>query len=98
MPGVAGVFTAVDLPIVPLWEIVSIDESFAQPALAVDEVRYVGERVVALVADTLARALDAAEQVVADYEPLPPVVDPHASTVVCTEWPPTTTEPMPEGD
>src|SRR5215471_6484203 len=42
--------------------------------LAVDRVRYVGEAVVMVVAETLAIAKDAAELVTIDYEPLPPVV------------------------
>ena len=75
-PGVLAAFTAADLPMVPVWEIHIIPESLGQPPRAVDMVRYVGERVVALVADTLAHALDAAERVVVDYEPLDAIVDP----------------------
>jgi aerobic carbon-monoxide dehydrogenase large subunit len=41
--------------------------------LAVDKVRYVGEAVVLVVAETVAIAKDAAELVVIDYEPLPSV-------------------------
>ena len=41
--------------------------------LAVDKVRYVGEAVVLVVAETLAIAKDAAELVEIDYEPLPAV-------------------------
>jgi carbon-monoxide dehydrogenase large subunit len=41
--------------------------------LAVDKVRYVGEAVVLVVAETLAIARDAAERVAIDYEPLPAV-------------------------
>src|SRR5262245_61632596 len=44
-------------------------------ALAVDKVRYVGEAVVLVVAETLAIAKDAAELVDIDYEHLPPVID-----------------------
>jgi carbon-monoxide dehydrogenase large subunit len=44
-------------------------------ALAVDTVRFVGEPVAAVIAETTAQARDAAEQVVVDYEPLPAVVD-----------------------
>ena len=76
MPGVIAVFTANDLPMIPVWEIHIIADTLGQPPLAVDMVRYVGERVVAVVADTLAHALDAAEHVVIDYDPLPPVLDP----------------------
>lgn len=43
--------------------------------LPVDKVRYVGEAVVMVVADTKAQALDAAECVEIDYEPLDPVTD-----------------------
>jgi carbon-monoxide dehydrogenase large subunit len=45
-----------------------------QPLLAVDKVRFVGDRVAFVVAETLAAARDAAELVEVDYEPVPPVV------------------------
>src|SRR5262245_51972143 len=44
-------------------------------ALAVGKVRYVGEALVLVVAETLAIARDAAELVRIDYEPLPAVID-----------------------
>src|SRR6202140_897945 len=44
------------------------------PALVKDEVRWVGDYVAFVVAETLHRALDAAELVEVDYEPLPAVV------------------------
>jgi carbon-monoxide dehydrogenase large subunit len=44
-----------------------------RPALVVDRVRYVGDPVAMVVADTLAGAKDAAELVEIDYEPLPSV-------------------------
>ena len=44
-----------------------------QPALAVSRVRYTGEPVAMVVAETGAQALDAAEAVVVEYEPLPAV-------------------------
>ena len=47
-----AVFTASDLPTVPIHEIALIPESFAQPALADGEVRFAGEYVVAIVAET----------------------------------------------
>ncbi len=46
-----------------------------RPFLASDRVRFVGEAVVAVVAETQAAAVDAAELVLVDYEPLPVVVD-----------------------
>jgi carbon-monoxide dehydrogenase large subunit len=42
-------------------------------ALAVDTVRFVGQAVAAVVAQTLAQALDAAEHVAVEYQELPPV-------------------------
>src|SRR5581483_10767719 len=72
-PGVVAVLTAGDLPIVPLWEIALIPEQYAQPPLADGAVRYVGERVVAIVATSYAAAVDAAELVEVVYEPLAPV-------------------------
>jgi carbon-monoxide dehydrogenase large subunit len=44
-----------------------------RPALVVDRVRYVGDPVVMVIADTLAEAKDAAELVRIDYEPIPSV-------------------------
>ncbi len=76
MPGVLAVFTAADLPLVPIHEIAIIPEHFAQPPLAIDVVRYAGERVAAVVAGSLPEAADAAEAVVVEYAPLPAVVDP----------------------
>ncbi|MGL5114430.1 MAG: xanthine dehydrogenase family protein molybdopterin-binding subunit [Beijerinckiaceae bacterium] len=47
----------------------------AHPALALDKVRYVGDHVAVVIADTLAEARDAAEKVVVEYDVLAPVVD-----------------------
>jgi carbon-monoxide dehydrogenase large subunit len=44
-----------------------------QPLLPTDRVRYVGQQVVMVVAETIAAAKDAAERVVVDYETLKPV-------------------------
>jgi carbon-monoxide dehydrogenase large subunit len=44
-----------------------------RPALARERVRHVGDPVALVVAETLAQALDAAERVAVDYEPLPAV-------------------------
>ncbi len=45
-----------------------------RPLLAVGRVRFVGEPVAVVVADHLHQATDAAEQVVVEYDPLPPVI------------------------
>src|SRR5271155_2422374 len=44
-----------------------------RPALIGDRVRYVGDPVAMVIAETLAQAKDAAELVVVDYDPLPSV-------------------------
>ena len=44
------------------------------PALAKDTVRYVGDHVAVVIAETLAQAKDAAEQIAVDYEELPACV------------------------
>lgn len=77
-PGVVGVFTAADLNLVPLWEIHMIPEELGQPPLATGEVRYVGERVVAVLAHSLAQAIDAAELVDVTYASLPLAMVPGA--------------------
>jgi carbon-monoxide dehydrogenase large subunit len=46
-----------------------------QPHLAKDTVRYVGDPVAFVVADTVAQAKDAAELIEVDYDPLPAVTD-----------------------
>ena len=50
-----------------------------QPLLAADKVRYVGEAVALIVAETREAALDAAELVAVDYAPLPAVTTAAAS-------------------
>ena len=45
------------------------------PALAQGKVRYVGDHVAVVIAETLAQAKDAAETIVVDYDVLPAVVD-----------------------
>ncbi len=49
------------------------------PVLAVDKVRYVGEPVVAIVAESRAQAEDAADLVEIDYTILPPLTDPEVA-------------------
>ena len=71
MPGVSGVWTAGDLELPPMGVMESVGEGFARPVLARDVVRFVGESVAIVVAGTRAEALDAAEAVIVDYDPLP---------------------------
>jgi carbon-monoxide dehydrogenase large subunit len=74
-PGVVDVVTAADLDIgpVPLLN-AAYPAPMARPLLARDTVRFVGEPIVAIVAESLAAAQDAAELVEVDYDALPAVV------------------------
>jgi carbon-monoxide dehydrogenase large subunit len=71
------VFTAADLelPVYPAPPFIGIDERMFRPLLARDRVRFVGDIVAAVVADSRAAAVDAAELVIVDYDPLPAVTD-----------------------
>ncbi len=73
MPGVLGVFTAEDLALEPSPS--SFNPMVARTLLASDKVRYVGEPVVAIVAETPSQAVDAAETVFVDVDFLPTIVD-----------------------
>src|SRR6266478_8675696 len=83
MPGVLGAYTAADLeaagigPLPPRQVMNNRDGtpmlSPVRYALATDKVRYVGEAVAAVVAETAAQAKDAAEAMVVDIDPLPAV-------------------------
>jgi carbon-monoxide dehydrogenase large subunit len=75
MPGVVAVHTAADLGIDAHHAFAVLNPSCARPPLAVDRVRFVGEAVAVVVAETKAQAVDATEAVVVDYEPLDAVVD-----------------------
>jgi carbon-monoxide dehydrogenase large subunit len=70
-----------------------------QPLLAADAVRYAGEPVALVIAETRHQAMDAAERVAIDYTPLPSVVDAAAAAMpgapllteavpnnVCLDW------------
>ena len=73
MPGVVGVFTAADLGLEPAPS--PFNPTVARTILASDRVRYVGEPVVAVVAETREQATDAAQAVLIDYDVLEAVVD-----------------------
>jgi aerobic carbon-monoxide dehydrogenase large subunit len=85
MPGVLAVLTGDDLAkdkiggLICGWMIHNKDGSpmkaGGHPALAQGKVRYVGDHVACIVADTYAQAKDAAEKVAVDYGVLPAVVD-----------------------
>ncbi|OKO86463.1 carbon monoxide dehydrogenase [Bradyrhizobium sp. NAS80.1] len=89
MPGVVAVLTGqqiVDDKVGNLicgWAITSKDGSpmkmGAWPAMAPETVRFVGQAVAVVIADSKNLARDAAEAVVVDYEELPAVADVHAA-------------------
>src|SRR5262249_62091426 len=95
--GVVAVLTGSDMaadgvgPMRSLWAIRSQDgRPMAEPArwaLARERVRHVGEPVAAVLAASHAAALDAAELVAVDYEPLPAVTDARAALATAAPQP-----------
>ncbi len=75
-PGVVAVYTAADLGVAPFHGFMVLNPACARPPLAEGKVRFVGEAVAMVVAETKAAALDAAALVDVEYEPLEAVVDP----------------------
>lgn len=85
MPGVVAILTGADIEadkvggLICGWMIHSKDgtpmKAGAHPALAQGKVRYVGDHVAVVIAESLAEAKDAAEAIDVKYEKLAPVVD-----------------------
>jgi carbon-monoxide dehydrogenase large subunit len=85
MPGVVGILTGEDLAedkiggLICGWMIHSKDgtpmKAGPHPALAQGKVRYVGDHVAVVIAETVAQAKDAAEAIVVEYEVLPAIAD-----------------------
>ena len=109
MPGVLAVLTGADVATDGLGDLPCMDPVVGRdgrpcfvppsPLLTRDRVRHVGDRVAFVVAESLARARDAAERIAVDYEPLPAVADAvgalHAGTPqlwdaapgnLCVDW------------
>ena len=80
MPGVVAVLSARDLPELQR----PLPATFAQPGLSIrmptplesTEVRYAGEAIAVVFAETAYQAADAVEAIEVEYEPLDAVVDP----------------------
>jgi carbon-monoxide dehydrogenase large subunit len=90
-PGLVRVLTAADLagrarplPVIAP-EGVHV-EDLPHPILADDEVRYVGQPVAAVVAESRAQAVDAAELVEVEYGELEAAVDPRAAPETLLSW------------
>jgi carbon-monoxide dehydrogenase large subunit len=79
MPGVIGVHTKDTLSLAPVQGFVMLPPVFSRPPLADGVVRFVGDIVAVVVAETRAQAVDASELVVVDYDPLPTLVDVEAA-------------------
>ncbi len=81
VPEVTGVYTAGDLGLRPFPVESGVPDGFARPVLATGVVRFAGEAIAVVLAPTRPQAVDAAEAVIVDYEPLPATTDPvHALT------------------
>lgn len=78
-PGVVAVYTADDLKIPAHHGLLTVNDACARPPLARGKVRFVGDAVAVVVAESRAQAVDAVELVEVDYEPLPAVIDPEAA-------------------
>jgi carbon-monoxide dehydrogenase large subunit len=84
MPGVVAVLTAKDiegettgpLPYEFGWQPFENVNDFKRGPLATDKVRYVGDPVAVVIADSRYHAVDAVGVVEVDYDPLPAAVDP----------------------
>jgi aerobic carbon-monoxide dehydrogenase large subunit len=83
MTGVRAIITAADIrnalgrvPAIPMrQDAVASIVPFLQPVIAQDKVRYVGEPIAVVVADSRAHAEDAMDAITLDIEALPPVTD-----------------------
>jgi carbon-monoxide dehydrogenase large subunit len=81
--GVHAVITAAEIgniPVIPL-RLANLPEfaPYFQPVIAKDKVRYVGEPIAVVVAESQALAEDALEAIEVDIEALPPLPDRHAA-------------------
>ena len=74
-PGVLDVLTASDLPIGPQPQFIMLPPELSRRPLS-DKARYVGDPIAVVVAESKAAAVDAAELVEVDYDPLDAVIDP----------------------
>src|SRR5262245_44209011 len=91
--GVHAVITAADVlaalgavPAIPMrQEVMPVFKPYEQPAIAQGKVRYVGEPIALVVADSQAIAEDALEAIELEIEALPAVTGPHAEAALLVE-------------
>ncbi len=76
-PGVVAVFEAAGLGLAPLeyYRATTLGGQMARPLLATERVRFVGEPIAVVLADSPVHALDAAELVAVEIDELPAVID-----------------------
>jgi aerobic carbon-monoxide dehydrogenase large subunit len=75
LPGVVGVYTEASVGLEPVKGFAGVPDPFVRPYLARDVVRYVGEPVAVVIAETRSQAADAADAALVDYEPLDVLTD-----------------------
>ncbi|MCX6510432.1 MAG: xanthine dehydrogenase family protein molybdopterin-binding subunit, partial [Actinobacteria bacterium] len=75
-PGVVDIVTSAELTIGDIKPFMMLNQLLTRPVLARGRVRYVGDPIVAVVAETRAAAVDAAELVIVEIESLPAIIDP----------------------
>ena len=77
MPGVVAIYHAGgdDLGLPSFQGFAMMPETLNRPVFATDKVRFVGDIIAAVVAETAAQANDAAEAVIVDYELLPAIIN-----------------------
>jgi carbon-monoxide dehydrogenase large subunit len=76
MPGVVEILTAAELGVAPHHGFAPVHPDFVRPPLADGKVRFVGEPIAVVLAETFEQGEDAAGAVWAEIEPLPAYVDP----------------------
>lgn len=75
LPGVLGVYTSDNTELPDVQGFPMMPETFNRPPLARGKVRFVGDIIAMVVAETVAQATDAAEAIWADIAPLDAVID-----------------------
>jgi carbon-monoxide dehydrogenase large subunit len=75
MPGVVEILTFDTLGVAPHHGFVTVHADFIRPPLADGKVRFVGEPIAVVLAETFEQGEDAAQMVWADIDPLPTYVD-----------------------
>ena len=79
LPGVVAVYTADTIGVEQVKPRFPLDPHFTRGPLASERVRFAGEPVAMVVAETLASAQDAADEIMVDYQPLPVSMDAEAA-------------------